>query len=139
MRADTAASAHGRYNRPHHTCPTRVASPSGPRCERPAAAHFCDSPLARRAGTEIINEQLSAYVDLKGSVDAAAEIQKLNKRLDMLQKIQANLQKQMQSKDYEAKVPENVRAENTEKLAKLAAEMEASEAAIAEFQKQLAA
>lgn len=72
-------------------------------------------------------------------MDAAAEIQKLNKRLDMLQKIQANLQKQMQSKDYEAKVPENVRAENTEKLAKLAAEMEASEAAIAEFQKQLAA
>lgn len=78
-------------------------------------------------------------MDLKGSVDAAAEIQKINKRVEVLQKSQASLQKQMQSKDYEAKVPENVRKENAEKLVKLAAELEASQAAIAEFQKQLAA
>lgn len=76
-------------------------------------------------------------MDLKGSVDPAAEIKKLDKKIELLQKSQAGLVKQMQNKDYETKVPAKVREENAEKLAKLEAEIEAAQAAVADFQKQL--
>jgi valyl-tRNA synthetase len=77
-------------------------------------------------------------MNLKGAVDAKAEIDKLQKKLAQLSKSAEALQKQAAAADYEVKVPAQVRADNLAKLAKLAAESEAAEKGVADFTAMLA-
>jgi valyl-tRNA synthetase len=65
----------------------------------------------------------------------AAEIAKLEKKSAQTAKQIADLQKKMEMPGYEEKVPENVRADNTEKLAKLEAEVATTAAAMEDFKK----
>jgi valyl-tRNA synthetase len=88
-------------------------------------------------GVTVMSESVSVYVSLRGSVDPAAEIAKLEKRSAAAAKQMADLKKKMAVDGYEAKVPERVRAENEEKIAKLEAEMAAAAAATADFEKLL--
>jgi valyl-tRNA synthetase len=83
----------------------------------------------------VINESVSVYLMLKGVVDPAAEIAKLEKKSAQTAKQIADLQKKMEMPGYETKVPENVRADNTEKLAKLEAEVATTAAAMEDFKK----
>ncbi len=87
---------------------------------------------------ELVNDALSAYMSLKGAVDAQAEIDKLHKKLAALRKSAENLEKQAAAPDYETKVPAHVRADNAEKLAKLRVEAVAAEKGIADFTALLA-
>ena len=84
-----------------------------------------------------MSESVSVYVSLRGSVDPAAEMAKLDKRAAAAAKQIAELEKKMAADGYEAKVPERVRAENEEQVAKLRAEIAAAGAAKEDFEKLL--
>ena len=87
---------------------------------------------------EIVSDALSVYMNLKGSVDARAEIDKLSKKLALLGRALEAMDKQAAAPDYEAKVPAQVRADNLEKAAKTCMEMAAVEKGIADFTALLA-
>ena len=74
---------------------------------------------------------------LKGQVDPATEITKLEKKVVTVKKQIADLEKKMAMEGYAEKVPENVRVENEEKKLKLEAEVQVSEAAVEDFKKLL--
>ena len=95
------------------------------------------SEIPAGCGVTVMSESVSVYLSLRGSVDPAAEIAKLEKRSAASAKQMADLKKKMAVDGYEAKVPERVRAENEEKIAKLEAEMAAAAAATADFEKLL--
>ena len=82
----------------------------------------------------IVNESVTVYILLKGVVDAATEIAKLDKKLAALKKTNEALLKKTQEDGYEDKVPEKIRDENTEKLAKQAEEIKSVETARADFE-----
>jgi valyl-tRNA synthetase len=84
-----------------------------------------------------MSESVSVYVSLRGSVDPAAEMAKLEKRAAAAAKQMAVLKKKMTADGYETKVPERVRAENEEKVAKLEAEIAAAGEATEDFKKLL--
>jgi valyl-tRNA synthetase len=94
-----------------------------------------DDAVPAGCGVTVINESVSVYLMLKGVVDPAAEIAKLEKKSAQTAKQIADLQKKMEMPGYETKVPENVRADNTEKLAKLEAEVATTAAAMEDFKK----
>lgn len=85
-------------------------------------------------GVQIVNENITVYMLLKGVVDAATEIAKLDKKLDLLQKSTDALIKKTEDEGYESKVPENVRTANAEKIAKQTEEISSINTARAEFQ-----
>ena len=91
-----------------------------------------DVPLG--CGVTVINEAVTVYVLLKGVVDPAAEIQKLNKKVAQLEKQVVDLDKKMNMEGYATKVPENVQKDNTEKMEKLRAEIESTKAAVKDFE-----
>jgi valyl-tRNA synthetase len=88
-------------------------------------------------GVTVVSESLSVFVNLAGSVDPAAEIGKLEKKIAATAKQISELTKKMQMDGYETKVPESVRRENEEKMAKLEAEVAAVNAATEDFRKLL--
>ena len=53
---------------------------------------------------------------LKGLIDPTKEVEKLNKKKSALQQTVDKLKKAMEVKDYDNKVPEDVRTANKEKL-----------------------
>ena len=53
---------------------------------------------------------------LKGLIDPTKEVEKLNKKKSALQQTVDKLKKAMEVKDYDSKVPEDVRNANKEKL-----------------------
>ena len=99
--------------------------------------HGRDPPPPAGCGVTVMSESVSVYVSLRGSVDPAAEMAKLDKRAAAAAKQIAELEKKMAADGYEAKVPERVRAENEEKVAKLRAEIAAAGAAKEDFEKLL--
>uniref|UniRef100_A0A0C9S2L0 Valine--tRNA ligase, mitochondrial n=1 Tax=Wollemia nobilis TaxID=56998 RepID=A0A0C9S2L0_9CONI len=85
----------------------------------------------------IVNEHVSAFVLLRGIVDAEVELSKLNKKKEELTRQQETLSKKMNIPGYTEKVPANIQEENLDKLNKLMAEMNIIEEANANFQKLL--
>ena len=63
-----------------------------------------------------VNDKVSAHLMLKGLIDPAKEVEKLNKKKAALQQSVEKLKKAMEIKDYTTKVPEDVRKANEEKL-----------------------
>ena len=61
---------------------------------------------------------------LKGLIDPVKEVEKLNKKKTALQGTVDKLKKAMEVKDYESKVPEDVRKANKEKLETSSLEIE---------------
>eukprot|EP01087_Luapelamoeba_hula_P023115 TRINITY_DN844_c1_g1_i2.p1 TRINITY_DN844_c1_g1~~TRINITY_DN844_c1_g1_i2.p1 ORF type:complete len:900 (+),score=163.70 TRINITY_DN844_c1_g1_i2:628-3327(+) len=83
----------------------------------------------------VVNENCEINLQLKGLIDFAVEIKKLEKNKEKtLQQLEA-LQKKMQAKDYETKVPKNVQLSNDERVIKMKQEIEALDAAILRYQK----
>ena len=86
---------------------------------------------------ELVSDAVSVYVSLAGTVDAMAEVDTQSKKLASIARSQAGITRQQTAPDYEAKVPERIRADNADKAAKLAVEAEEAERALAEFQAML--
>ena len=91
-----------------------------------------DDAIPAGCGVTVIDESVTLYLLLKGQVDPA-EIAKLTKRVAATEKQAADLEKKMAMEGYEEKVPENVRAENADKMEKLRAEVASTKAAIEDF------
>jgi len=85
----------------------------------------------------IVNEAVTVYILLKGIVDAATEITKLDKKLDVLKKSTDALIAKTEAEGYTEKVPENVRNENAERIARQLEELKSIETARANFESLL--
>ncbi|KAJ0398218.1 hypothetical protein P43SY_006350 [Pythium insidiosum] len=84
-----------------------------------------------------VNDKVQIHVLLAGLVDFANEIAKLEKKLAKIQPSIDSLQMKMSKEDYEAKVPEAVRATEATKLEALTKEKEGIANAISGFQRLL--
>ena len=60
---------------------------------------------------------------LKGIIDPVKEVEKLGKKQDSLKSQLEKLKKSMLIKDYEKKVPEDIRKSNTEKVSQTETEI----------------
>ncbi len=83
---------------------------------------------------QVVSDQLSLLVDLTGLIDVDTEIGRLTKDIERLTPSITTIQRKMAAKDYETKVPDNVRTQNSEKLAALQAEIEETQRALAMFE-----
>merc|ERR1711890_66709 len=63
-----------------------------------------------------VSDKVAAHLVLKGLIDPAKEVEKLEKKRAALRLQLEKLQKAVQVPDYEKKVPEDVRKANAEKL-----------------------
>jgi len=122
-RSDAAAAAVERVA-------TEIRALSG--CESVAVLRSAEE-VPPGCAMELVSEAVSFYINLKGAVDAAAEVEKLRKKAAALAKSRDNVLRQMAAADYTTKVPERIRADNDEKVAKLALEVAEAERGIAEF------
>lgn len=88
----------------------------------------------RGCSTKVISDKLSILVNLTGIINVDTEIARLSKEILRITTSIAGYQKKMSSADYNTKVPEDVRQQNTDKLASLEAELEATESAKVQFE-----
>ncbi|KAG5498085.1 hypothetical protein GH5_02882 [Leishmania sp. Ghana 2012 LV757] len=72
--------------------------------------------VPKGCGFSVVTKEVGVNVMLMGFIDVEKEVAKLNKQLESLSKQIEGLKKKMTIPNYEAKVPEEVRAANTEKL-----------------------
>eukprot|EP00755_Sulcionema_specki_P013659 Sspe_Gene.8944::Locus_3009_Transcript_1_1_Confidence_1.000_Length_3269::g.8944::m.8944/K01873/VARS, valS; valyl-tRNA synthetase len=86
---------------------------------------------------KVIGPTMKCYMHLKGMVDAAAEIKKLQKQQGILQKSLDGLTKKMNVPKYSEKVPVEVQNENTAKKEKLEVELKDVADVIASLEKML--
>ena len=63
-----------------------------------------------------INEDVTIFIKVVGVIDIKLEIERVGKRNAQLDKLREGIQKKIDMKGYEKKVPEAVRNENIEKL-----------------------
>jgi len=64
---------------------------------------------------DLVNSNLSVYLQVKGVIDLNNEIQRLNKKVSQLEDMLKKLEKKTKVKDYRTKVPEDIKAKNKEK------------------------
>lgn len=83
---------------------------------------------------QVVSDQLSLLVDLTGLIDVDTEIARLTKDIERLTPSITSYQRKMTAKDYESKVPEEVRKQNAEKLAGYQAELEETQRALVMFE-----
>ena len=81
-------------------------------------------------GQKLVDDRLSVLVDLKGLVDADAEIKKLQKELKTVEPLVAKLQAKITDERYLAKAPEKQRVQDREKLKSYGDKAAAARAAI---------
>lgn len=84
---------------------------------------------------KVINESLSLLVDLTGLIDIDAEIARLKKEQVRITPFIEQYKRKMNAEGYATKVPANVQATNTEKLANYETELATTMAAIESFEK----
>lgn len=94
-----------------------------------------EDPVPEGCGVEIIDDSTEVHVLLKGMIDFGAEVKKLTKQRDKLEKVTEGLVKRMQMPNYMDKVPENVRADNEVKLEHFRGELDKLAQAIEELSK----
>ncbi|OXG32312.1 valine-tRNA ligase [Cryptococcus neoformans Ze90-1] len=92
-----------------------------------------DSEIPRGCGTEVVTTDISVHIPVQGKVDAASEIDKLEKKSIVVEGQKAKLQKVIQQPNYEKTVKEDVRQQNDEKMEKIEVEIEALRMAIERF------
>ncbi|KAK3133783.1 hypothetical protein QOZ80_6AG0540990 [Eleusine coracana subsp. coracana] len=74
--------------------------------------------------TAVVNKDLSIYLQLQGALNAEAELEKLRKKRDEIQKLQHALTQKMKAFGYREKAPKNVQEEDTRKLTALLEQLE---------------
>jgi len=83
---------------------------------------------------QVLSDRLTLLVNLTGVIDVDVELGRLNKEVERLRPIIDSYKRKMAMAGYD-KVPESVRALNTDKLAGAEGELAVVEAAILDFQK----
>lgn len=83
---------------------------------------------------QIVNDQLTAYLQVADLVDLPKEVEKQQKKLDATKKSIASYEQKMAAPNYEERVPEDVRKTNSEKLEALQKERSEMETAITTLQ-----
>lgn len=83
---------------------------------------------------KIVNESLAVHIELRGLIDVDAELKRLSKQKEKAVGGFEMLKKRVTASDYEQKVPEDVRQQNTEKYAQFEQELAAVEEAMAAFE-----
>ncbi|KAF4384717.1 hypothetical protein F8388_004024 [Cannabis sativa] len=73
----------------------------------------------------VVNENISVYLDLRGSLSAEAEREKLVKKMEEVQKQKEKLWKKMTASGYKDKVPAKIQEDNEAKLKSLEQEFSA--------------
>ncbi|KAK9292131.1 hypothetical protein L1049_020089 [Liquidambar formosana] len=71
----------------------------------------------------VVNENLSVYLKLQGTLSAEAEREKLRKKMEEIQKQQERLTQIMNASGYREKIPSHIHEENVAKLATLMQEL----------------
>ncbi|XP_050251916.1 valine--tRNA ligase, mitochondrial 1-like isoform X2 [Quercus robur] len=71
----------------------------------------------------VVNENLSVYLELRGTLSPEAELEKIRKKVDEIQKQHDKLSKVTSATGYKEKVPEHIQQENVAKLASLMQEI----------------
>ena len=94
-----------------------------------------EAEIPQSVGTVIVDDQLTVMMDIKGLVDYAKEIARLNKTLKSTLSQLDQLQKKMAMDGYEEKAPEEQKKQNLEKLESLEKKKTDAEEAIANFEK----
>lgn len=94
-----------------------------------------DDAIPQAVGTVIIDDQTTLLMDLKGLVDFAAEIKRLNKSLNGVLAPLQKLEKQMADPGYNDKASDALKKTNQEKLESQQKKKADIEAAIANFEK----
>lgn len=84
-----------------------------------------------------VNDELTIFVKVLGLIDPNMEIQRVQKRMAEIHKAKEGLAKKMSMPGYEKKVPENVRAEHTAKMAGYETELKECEKSTAALGKLL--
>ena len=84
--------------------------------------------------TEIVNETCEVYMLIKGLVDIAVEIKKLEQKKVKLQSDYDRIFKQTQSPNYH-KVPESVKTDNTSKMETIQQEIKLTDKAVESYKK----
>ncbi|GJM99456.1 hypothetical protein PR202_ga16554 [Eleusine coracana subsp. coracana] len=74
--------------------------------------------------TAVVNKDLSVYLQLQGALNAEAELEKLKKKRDEIQKLRHALTQKMDASGYREKAPPNVQEEDVRKLATLMEQLE---------------
>ncbi len=82
---------------------------------------------------KVLSDQLSLLVDLTGIIDVETELARLSKEVERLAPRVDEYKRKIAAPGYEDKVPEAVRAVNSEKLAGYEAELEATTKAMSAF------
>merc|ERR1719171_3229747 len=85
-------------------------------------------------GQKLVDNKLSVLVDLKGLVDADAEIKKLQKELKTVEPLVAKLEAKIKDARYLAKAPEKQRLQDQEKLKSYGDKANAARAAIKQWE-----
>jgi valyl-tRNA synthetase len=82
----------------------------------------------------VVSDQLSLLVNLTGLIDIDTELIRLNKEIERLNPLILTYSRKMTAKDYETKVPEDIRNSNTEKLKSYQTELDETMKAINMFE-----
>ncbi|KAL9243450.1 hypothetical protein vseg_017336 [Gypsophila vaccaria] len=72
---------------------------------------------------DVVNENISVYLKVKGTVNAEVELEKLKKKMEETKRQKATLEKMMGASGYKEKVPAQIQEENVAKLTKLMQEV----------------
>ncbi|CAL5323136.1 unnamed protein product [Camellia sinensis] len=86
----------------------------------------------------VVNESLSVYLKLRGTLNAEAELEKLQKKMEDIQKHRDNLTKMMDASGYREKVPPHIHEENIAKLSTLMQELLSFEQASQHLEREIA-
>ncbi|PSS33118.1 Valine--tRNA ligase, partial [Actinidia chinensis var. chinensis] len=87
----------------------------------------------------VVNESLSVYLKLRGTLNAEAERVKLQKKMEEIQKQRDNLTKMMDASGYREKIPAHIHEENVAKLSTLMQELLSFEEASQHLEREIAA
>lgn len=74
-----------------------------------------ESQIPETVGIDVVDDQTTVFMDIKGLVDYEAEIMKLEKNLSKTLPALQSLEKKMQAKGYEENVQNDLKAQNSEK------------------------
>jgi len=75
-----------------------------------------EASLPKSSGIDVVDNETTVLMDIKGLVDYAAEIKKLEKNLSKTMPALTNLEKKMTAAGYNEHVSDKLKAQNAEKL-----------------------
>ncbi|GAB2242518.1 hypothetical protein Droror1_Dr00019293 [Drosera rotundifolia] len=96
-----------------------------------------DAPIG--STVSVVNENLSVYLNVEGTINVEAEREKLKKKMEEIRKQQETLSRTMNAAGYKEKVPPHIHEENVVKLASLMQELVSFEKASQHLEREVAA